>query len=423
MGSIFVGGNLEGNDSISCDDEESNVIGENYPLNSLNNIQTNSLSFKNKKILKNTGENNLKSSNQVITLNATNFDTYVTNHEFNDNVHDGDVIDIDGKFDGGRFSLNVNKAVNITSLKGNSYLEIGSFIVTSSGSNSNISNLNFANTFIAVHGAQNVIVNNITSDNGAIMQRGQFSLGKRSNNVTVTNSYFKSWWNGGISCVVLAGCTNCLIENNTIEGEGIVGNLFSLNMASADAVPTNIHTPLGDICYHVNITIRNNVINAIGCESDICYGLYIEGMNILVENNTVIHRGYAVESYYGSAYNATFLNNYIPYGSFRPPVKSQLTLINNTLNNVGWLPFGESGFPRDALIINNTINHLNTFTNSTVENNNIGSINIKDNNTVINNRIGVVTIEGDNVLFDGNIVDSIDYNYSVKIKVIIKTYI
>ena len=366
-----------------------------------------------KKIVKSHVGNKVKSSNQIITLNATTFDTYVTDGQFNDNVHDGDVIDIDGKLDGDRFTLKVNKAVNITSFKNNSYIECGQFNIVSSGSNSNISNLNFVNTFISVFNAQNVIIDHIYSDNGAIQGRGQFSLGQRSNNCTVKNSYFKSWWNGGTSCVVLSGCTNCLIENNTIEGIGRVGNIFSLNSGSKDAVPTTITTPTGYRCYHVNITIRNNYIHAIGCESDICYGLYIEGMNILVENNTVIHGGQAVDNYYGRSYNVTFINNYVPYGNFANRAESNQLLINNTLNEV---------YSRnDSVIINNTINKLYTANNNTVENNNIKNIQIADNNTILNNRIGIATIDGDNVLFEGNIVnpieymDSIDYNYSVKI--------
>ena len=404
LGSSFVGGSLEANDSIYNDSDDS-IIGVNYPLSSLNNINSGSISLKKNKLLKSSQDKVLKTSSQIITLNATTFDTYVTNHKFNDNVNDGDVIDIDGKLDGGKFSLNVNKAVNITSLKGNSYIACGQFIVNKTGSNSNISNLNFVNTFILVNNAQNVIIDNITSDNGALQRRGQLSIGHQSNNITLRNSYIHSWWNGGTSCLVLAGCTNCLIENNTVKGEGNVGNLFSLNMGADDAEATSIYTPTDYLCYHVNITIRNNFIE--GPASSICYGLYLEGMNILVENNTVLHTGQAVDNYYGRSYNVTFINNYIPYGIFANRAISHQVLINNTLNEVYSV--------NDSIIINNTINKLYTANNNTVENNIIGSISISGNNTILNNKFDVVTIGGDNVLFDGNNVDSPNYNYSVKI--------
>ena len=363
--------------------------------------------------------NNIKCSPQIITLNTETFDTYVTNGQFNENVNDGDIINIEGKLDGERYSITVNKPVNITSFNNDAYINLytsisqdynplayegGMFQVVESGSNSNISNLYFENTRLFITGTSNVHIDNISVINGFAKGTGQFSIRNLSENITVMNSYFKSE-NSGSSNFVLAGAKNCLIENNTIEGYGSAGNLFGM---------TGYYTTFSGELYsngnkviNKNITIKNNFIKANDCESDICYGLLFEGLDILVENNTIIHRQDAVTSYATYFENATFKNNYIPYGTFSPEGKG-LTLINNTFNNVY--------SSENALIINNTFNTLYTKNNNSVENNEIHKIFVDDNNILKNNNIEIVSISGENVTFDNNTVNSLDYNYSIEIK-------
>ena len=346
---------------------------------------------------------------------------------FNDNIKSGDNIIFDGKFDGERYSLTVNKEVNITSTpstifmlytklgpqSGTTYIG-GIFQVINSGSNSNISNMNFENTRIYITNTSNVDINNITVYNGFAQNTGQFSLRNQSDNITVRNSYFKTKNNGGSSNVVLAGAKNSLIENNTIIGEGTVGNLFYLCGYYATMADNGF--------FNNNITIRNNYIEAIKSESDICYGITVEGKNILFDNNTVIHKEHAVNTYFGDAENITFINNNIPYGTVSP--KSLNKLINNSMNEVY--------VSSNASIINNTINTLYSSENCTLTNNiintvysnknniitdnNIKSLTINSDNNVENNTIDIATIEGDNVLFNNNNMNSINYNYSVEVK-------
>ena len=57
---------------------------------------------------------NLKKESQTIILNSSNFDDYVTNRSFNEKVNPGDTIDIQGIFDGGHYSLNIDKPILIT---------------------------------------------------------------------------------------------------------------------------------------------------------------------------------------------------------------------------------------------------------------------------------------------------------------------
>ena len=363
----------------------------------------------NNELVKSSANKNLKSSGSNIIITPETFDNFVTEGMFNDNIQSGDSILFDGKFDGERFSLTVNKAVNISSTP-NSVFAVytsrgsnpgtdfkgGIFQVVNGGSNSNITNMNFEFTRIYIDNVKNVDINNISVYNGYAQHTGQFSIRGQSDNITVRNSYFKTENNGGFSNFVLAGAKNCLIENNTIIGEGNVGNIFYLcrYFATADL----------DGIVHKNITVRNNYIQT-DCGFDICYGIAVDGVNITFENNTVIHPAHVVYTYSGSGENIKFINNYIPTGDVSPC--SLDILINNTMNEV---------YPtKGAILINNTINVLHTSNNNTITNNNIKTISIASNNTVENNTFGVAKIHGDNVIFNNNIVSSFDSNYSVNV--------
>lgn len=404
--SSSVGNLKEGIDSIDDEDEDKD-LSQNYPLSSYTPPSNSFLKSNNLKSNK-----NIKSSPQIITLNATTFDTYVTNGMFNDNVNEGDIIDVSGRLDGERFSLTVNKPVNITSLNNNSYISVYTisgkhtgidfngpiFQVISSGSNTNISNLVFNNTRIYINGTENVTIENIIVENGYAQHTGQFSLRGQANNITIKNSYFKTENNGGFSNFVLAGSRNVILENNTIEGIGRVGNLFYFCIYYGQVHENGY--------FNNNITLKSNTIRAINCESDICYGVALEGKNIIFENNTIIHKAGAVTTYSGNSENVTFLNNYIPYG-YITPNGVNYTLINNTFNNVtSW---------NNTIIENNVINTLITENNNNVSNNIINNLVVKSNNFVENNTINIVDVTGDNVLLNNNTITNLNHNYSVKI--------
>lgn len=398
---------LTGDDAV-LDEGVDNYVGENeaYPTYSLQNTPISPIKTQlKKKVI----SNPKSATNNEIIITPNSFDNYVTDGVFNENVHTGDSIIFDGKFDGERFSLTVNKAVNITSTPKtifNLYTTTGStptswnggiFQIIESGSNTNISNLNFENTRIIIAEAKNVVVDNISVFNGFAQNMGQFSIRNQSDNITVKNSYFKTFNNGGSSNFVIAGAKNSLIENNTIVGEGHVGNIFYLCPYFSTIAENGF--------FNNNLTIKDNLIKAINSESDICYGIVVEGKNVTFENNTVLHNKKAVCTYSGKAQDITFINNYVPYGTVSPA--SLDTLINNTMNEV---------YSTDnALIENNSINILHTANNTLVRNNIINQLDVNSNNIVEENILNTVNISGDNVIFNENTVNSLDKNYSVNI--------
>ena len=81
--------------------------------------------------LNNKAKSNIKSDSKTIILNTSNFAEYVTNRQFNENVAEGDVIDIQGELIGSQYAITVNKAVNVTSTTNNAFLNFDdqSFVI------------------------------------------------------------------------------------------------------------------------------------------------------------------------------------------------------------------------------------------------------------------------------------------------------
>ena len=230
-------------------------------------------------------------SPSIITLTTENFSTYVTDGRFNEKVNEGDVIDFNGLFDGTKYSLTIDKPLNLTSLNNNAYLIFHSnangggngFNIIKGGSGSNVTNIIFHNTHVRTEEAANITFNNIslTCDTGIGYGVGAISI-RSSDNVNITNSYFKSKINGGHSTVVYSTSNNCLFENNTILGEGNVGNLFYI-------------TTYGGSGFSYNITIRNNYIdNTKAYNQSICQAMVISGAGHLIENNTIVANEWAL---------------------------------------------------------------------------------------------------------------------------------
>ncbi|MBE6488861.1 MAG: Ig-like domain repeat protein [Methanosphaera stadtmanae] len=289
----------------------------------------------------------LKKEPKTIILNSSTFDTYVTNRTFNEKVSNGDTIDIQGILDGGRFSLNVNKPLNIISSTHDAYIDLdkksagfyGSneandhdFVISNGGSGSNVSDLTFHNTHIYTTNAQNITITNITADcNQAVgIGRGMISIRDGSRNITIRNSYFETFSNGGHSNVVFAYAHDCLFENNTVKGHGFVGNLIYITTygSAEDTGETNVTYG------NTNITIRNNYIDGTDAtDNGICVGVVIEGANHTIVNNTILKTisGMAQVNDYGTNLaNNTFADNYCPITYYK-----LINITNQNYNNYG----------------------------------------------------------------------------------------
>ena len=314
---------------------------------------------------------NTEKISKTVSLNSTNFNEYVTDRKLNDNISEGDTIDIQGKLEGSEFTLEVNKPVNIISSNGDAYInaKTSSFIVTMNGSGSNITDISFYNTRISIENVTNLHINNITMlaetpiGNGV----GSFSIRNDSVNVTVTNSSFT---NAGTqhSVVVFAGASNILFENNIVEGIDSSGNLLYA-------------TSYGATSDNENIIIRNNTIRS-NIHSAICYGLTLQGSGFLIENNYFDTDTPVMGQWSDPDYGVeTIVNDIIFNNNTVVRYTPQLVFPGIVANNT----FGGSVVLKNNYAYNNIFNDVTIMGNELFENNTVNTITIDGNNNIIGN--------------------------------------
>ncbi|RAP44973.1 MAG: hypothetical protein BZ135_07050 [Methanosphaera sp. rholeuAM6] len=333
-------------------------------------------------------------------LNTSSFDEYVTDGKFNDKVSEGDTIDIQGKLDNPRFALNITKPLNIISSTENAYIDLdthslgtsgdytnGMFQISEGSAGTNITGIVFHNTRVWVDNTFDVHVDNITvlCEQNTGSGVGSFSIRGNSHDITVTNSYFKTIHNGGHSNVVVAGASNCLLENNTVITDGTEGNVGNVFYLTTYGGSTN-----------TNITIRNNTIRSIfpdGKGLAICMGLVLEGSDHIIENNYINAIRAVGPQWADASYgvvtdldNITFRNNYV---------------------------IGGAKLNFNGLFYNNTIDSA-TFSYNKAYNNSIENVTINDNVIFENNTAKKVIVDGENNTLNNNEISS-DEDYAVTI--------
>jgi len=343
-----------------------------------------------------------------------NFDT----NTLNDTINEGDILDFQGTITG-NYNLTINKAVNIISSTNDALISLNtscinlvgsdpgnSFSVISSGSNTNITGINFYNTQLFVINATNVTIDHINATvNGNHVGGGigQTSIRENSTNITVKNSNFYTKDNGGSSTFVLAWAQNCTIINNTFNAEGESGNLFYLTTFNVD-VPA-------DIVANSNNTIINNTIGKIGQNfGGIQLACVLSGANNTLESNLIAGD---ISTQWGGAISDgyTILNNNTIYGGISNDLQSNWTISNNQF-------YDETNIYMNSNITNNVFTKvtlysgINNLYNNTIENLDVQS----EETTIINNTInGVTNIRSSNNQFTNNTVITTE-NYTINVE-------
>ena len=322
---------------------------------------------------------NIKNSKRIIINNQT-YQTYFTDKNLNDRVSNGDVLDFQGNFIG-NYSMNINKAVNITSSTKDAYIslnttandwfggdDVAAFTITKDGAYTNVSDIHFFNSQIFVKNSHHIIFNNITAivDTSTVGRGvGQTSIRDNSSFVTVENSTFstKDQWGGCV--LVLAWANNCTIRYNKIMGYGEVGNLFYLTTFNVEAsMPRD---EMGNLDYNlinVNNTFENNLLIGPGYAQGMCYVICLSGTNNRIINNTVLN------------YNGSGIN--VQAFSFDYDMKTLIA--NNTL-------IGSNFFmPNGTTVINNTVTgNVSLGARCIIENNTFSNIKIVYPDTILAN--------------------------------------
>ena len=304
-----------------------------------------------------------------IVTNETFFD-YFINGTLADYVPEGATLDFRGKFyshDDVKFDLVINKPINMISTTGDAFIDLNTtagsllgenpgscFTINNGGSGSNVSGIIFHNTQVWIYDAHNVVLNNISVivENKRVGSGvGTTAIRHGSTNVTLKNSYIYTSNNGGSSSIVLTHVQNCTVENNTIVGEGNVGNLLYLNTFNDAGC---------DLSNDYN-KIINNKITGPSPAAGICYGIGINGNNNLIAGNVINYAGNGIVPAWGATpNNNTYCDNVLIGGASMSVAASSIAY-NNTVS-------GTLTIESDSVAYNNTAKAISVSSNSVVSN-------------------------------------------------------
>ena len=321
------------------------------------------------------GDDNFKYSTNSTTFkvldgvvtNETFFD-YFINGTLADYVPEGATLDFRGKFyshDDVKFDLAINKPINMISSTKDAFIDLNTtagsllgenpgscFTINNGGSGSNVSDIIFHNSQVWIYDAHNVVLDNISVivENKRVGSGvGTTSIRHGSTNVTLKNSYIYTSNNGGSSSIVLTHVQNCTIENNTIVGEGNVGNLLYLNTFNDAGC---------DLSNDYN-KIINNKITGPSPAAGICYGIGITGNNNLIAGNVINYAGAGIVNAFGGVpNNITYCDNVL-IGGASMTVAANSVAYNNTVS--GALNVGSG-----SVAYNNTAKSISASSNSVV---------------------------------------------------------
>lgn len=369
-------------------------------------------------------------------------------YKFHDYIPDGVTLDFQGDItyiilnkteDFNILSININKPVNIISSTHDAFIDFNgkagsllgeyqgsTFSITNGGSWSNVTGITIHNTQVWVYNTHHVTLDNISvivEDARIGSGVGATSVRANSTWCTVKNSYFYTRNNGGSSSLVMAWADYCTFDNNTVVGEGQVGNLIY-------TTTYNVDFPVGVIpnC-HNNIT--NNRMYGPSTDAPICWMLVISGQDTLLLNNTMVYTGNGIEnqwvdtSWYGGdavPVGNTYIGNKMYGGcgmtvsansiAYDNIISGDVTLFSNVTfyNNVLEKSLKLQGKVSDSVVYNNTIKEIKIISsNITLYDNIIGELSIDSNNiTFYNNQVfGSTGVYGSNIQMNGSCFKSV----------------
>ena len=337
-----------------------------------------------------------------IVTNETFFD-YFINGTLADYVPEGATLDFRGKFyshDDVKFDLVINKPINMISTTGDAFIDLNTtagsllgenpgscFTINNGGSGSNVSGIIFHNTQVWIYDAHNVVLNNISVivENKRVGSGvGTTAIRHGSTNVTLKNSYIYTSNNGGSSSIVLTHVQNCTVENNTIVGEGNVGNLLYLNTFNDAGC---------DLSNDYN-KIINNKITGPSPAAGICYGIGINGNNNLIAGNVINYAGNGIVPAWGATpNNNTYCDNVLIGGASMSVAASSIAY-NNTVS--GTLTIGSG-----SVAYNNTAKAISVSSNSVVSNSSAtAALTVQEGAKVANVTAASLSVSGKNAVIE-----------------------
>ena len=235
---------------------------------------------------------------KVYVVNNRTVTYFFDNHGLTSIVNPGDILDFQGTISGINelTSFTINKPINIITTTNDGKIDNFTHITfTKDSSGSNVTGLYTHNTQFYVKNADHILFNNISNvvENKQVgWGVGQTSIRENSSYITVKNSYFYTKDNGGSSTLVLAWADNCIIENNTLEGDGMIGNMLYITTYNVD-IPTGI-------TFNSHNKLINNTIHGPTQSAAICISICFCGSDNLIDGNIITYSGAGISKQWGS---------------------------------------------------------------------------------------------------------------------------
>ncbi|MBR6024822.1 MAG: hypothetical protein IK044_07730, partial [Methanobrevibacter sp.] len=269
----------------------------------------------------------LEAASTHVVTNETFTDYFTEDGALNDNVSAGSTLDFQGTFTGEAYKMNITKPVNIISSTGDGlFNEIGKngsaggiFLISSGGSGTNVSDIQFINSTIYVDCASGITISNIVSEYVMNESGDAYAIyAESANGLTIKDSEIKfdAKTNGSFinNAVYVFGSSYVKFQNNIIcaeipsfyvnwkqdakgkwvkapISEGLVFDECEELLISGNQIQVAYNDVVGayDTLYAVDIT---NSIGVIVTENDIeaagrsyIYGLYVEANGLSIDNN------------------------------------------------------------------------------------------------------------------------------------------
>ena len=354
------------------------------------------------------------------------FDEF-NNYTLQNYIPDGVTLDLQGNItfinlnkteDYNILSMRINKPVNIISSTKDAFIDFNGkagslfgdyqgscFSITNGGSWSNVTGITIHNTQVWLYNTHHVTLDNISvivEDARIGSGVGATSVRANSTWCTVKNSYFYTRNNGGSSSLVMAWADYCTFDNNTIVGEGTVGNLMYTTTYNVD-IPKGIRANS-----HVNLT--NNRLYGPSKAASICWMLVISGDDTLLENNTMYYSGGGImNQWLDTMFNSTG-GDVVPEGNKYVGNKMyggcNMNVAGHSIAHDNYVEKGDVSIGLDVVFYNNYIgNDLSSSLNSVIYNNTILGVVTVDNDVIMyNNTINKVDIRGDNINLYNNVI-------------------